>query len=120
MSPRVCQKGCSSEQEQGQDVGQLMVQEGRLGENMKVHKSQLEKDREKALALQAARKKAGHNPLTPFPVKVSLLMCCLPNITVHDCRRLFHPWPRACHRCVPHADLVTDLGWCRQLLPRAA
>ena len=37
---------------------------------MKVHKSQLEKDREKALALQAARKTAGHNPLTPFPARV--------------------------------------------------
>ena len=37
---------------------------------MKVHKSQLERDRETALALQAARKKAGHNPLTPYPVKV--------------------------------------------------
>ncbi|CAL5229737.1 g13117 [Coccomyxa viridis] len=46
-----------------------MQKEGGLGENMKVHKSQLEKDREKALALQAARKKAGHNPLTPYPVK---------------------------------------------------
>ena len=45
-------------------------QEGALGENLKVHKSQLERDRDQALALQAARKKAGHNPLTPYPVKV--------------------------------------------------
>ncbi len=45
---------------------------------MKVHKSQLEKDREKALALQAARKKAGHNPLTPYPVKVLHPRVCLP------------------------------------------
>ena len=52
------------------DVCQSVLQEGGLGENMKVHKSQLERDREKALALQAARKKAGHNPLTPYPVKV--------------------------------------------------
>lgn len=46
------------------------VQDGGLGENMKVHRSQLERDRETALALQAARKKAGHNPLTPYPSKV--------------------------------------------------
>lgn len=46
------------------------AQDGGLGENMKVHRSQLERDRETALALQAARKKAGHNPLTPYPVKV--------------------------------------------------
>ena len=55
------------------------LQEGRLGENMKVHKSQLEKDRERALALQAARKTAGHNPLTPFPARVCMLLsplCC--------------------------------------------
>ena len=46
------------------------VQDGGLAENMKVHRSQLERDSETALALQAARKKAGHNPLTPYPVKV--------------------------------------------------
>jgi hypothetical protein len=46
------------------------AQEGGLGEDMKVHKSQLERDRETALTLLAARKKAGHNPLTPYPVKV--------------------------------------------------
>lgn len=38
---------------------------------MKVHKSQLERDRDAALAAQAARKIAGVNPLTPFPHKVS-------------------------------------------------
>ena len=46
------------------------MQEGGLGENMKVHRSQLERDRDTALALQAARKKSGHNPLTPYPAKV--------------------------------------------------
>ena len=46
------------------------MQDGGLGENIKLHKSQLERDRETALALQAARKKAGHNPLTPYPGKV--------------------------------------------------
>ena len=48
----------------------VKLQDGALGENLKVHKSQLERDRDQALALQAARKKAGHNPLTPYPVKV--------------------------------------------------
>ena len=52
------------------DVRSHDVQDGGLGENMKVHRSQLERDRETALALQAARKKAGHNPLTPYPGKV--------------------------------------------------
>ncbi len=54
------------------------LQEGGLGEDMKVHKSQLERDRERALALQAARKKAGHNPLTPYPVKVCHPRVCIP------------------------------------------
>ncbi|KAK9908000.1 hypothetical protein WJX75_001302 [Coccomyxa subellipsoidea] len=46
-----------------------MKKEGSLGDDMKVHKSQLERDRDAALAAQAARKIAGVNPLTPFPHK---------------------------------------------------
>lgn len=72
-----------------------LSQDGGLGENMKVHKSQLEKDREKALALQAARKKSGHNPLTPYPVKV------------------FHPQPQSLqvsHACQKksHLEVMTQ------------
>lgn len=51
-------------------VRHSILQEGGL-EEMKVHKSQLERDRDAAIAAQAARKKAGVNPLTPFPRKVS-------------------------------------------------
>lgn len=47
-----------------------------LGEDMKVHKSQLERDQEAAQAAQVARKKAGVNPLTPFPHKVSIILSC--------------------------------------------
>lgn len=48
----------------------MCAQVGGLGEDMKVHKSQLERDQEAAQAAHAARKKAGVNPLTPFPHKV--------------------------------------------------
>ncbi len=51
----------------------IFAQVGGLGEDMKVHKSQLERDQEAAHAAHAARKKAGVNPLTPFPHKASYI-----------------------------------------------
>ncbi len=55
-------------------VGAWSLQESGLGEDMKVHKSQLERDRDAAVAAQAARKKAGVNPATPYPHKVCSLL----------------------------------------------
>lgn len=43
------------------------MQAGSLGDDMKVHKSRLEIERDNALA---ARKRTGVNPATPHPSKV--------------------------------------------------